>query len=104
MSTTLPGAENSLMHNNTLRMSADCCAISSSTALNRAQPQRADVDSRKIASLKGDRVQKEVRPASSCMNETLPRSTSKTLGWDSPNFFLRYGVRFSTVLVPQLQL
>ena len=95
--TTVSNSENSLMHHTRF----GCWQ----TAAQKAdQPQRADVASRKIACVRGDRVKKEVRPASSCMDETDSQEVVRNPLVGTVPVFLRYGVRFSTALVPQLQL
>jgi len=53
---TVSNVENSLMHNTNF-------ACRQTAAQKAAQTQRADVARRKIVSIKGDRVQKEVRTA-----------------------------------------
>ena len=71
--TAVSNVENSLMHNTRF-------ARRKTAAQKAAQTQHADVASRKSASVKGDRVQKEVH------RKPSPRSTAKIFGWDSPTF------------------
>jgi hypothetical protein len=77
-------------------MSTECC-------VKRAHPQRVDVAIRKIASVEDDRLETDVRSASSGMHAI---GCHELLGVPSVGIvpiLEQYGVSFSKALVPQIQ-
>jgi hypothetical protein len=62
-----------------MRLSTSCC-------VKRAHLQHVDVAIKKIASIEYDRLETDVRSASSGMDTVLCHEVLlRTLGWDSPN-------------------
>jgi hypothetical protein len=81
---------------NTLRLSTECCVIT-------AHPQRVDVVAiRKIASVDDDRLETDVRSASSGMDAIDRHEVLRGPPVEIVPILVRYRVSFSTALVPQL--
>jgi hypothetical protein len=69
-----------------------------------AHPQRVDVATGKTGSVEDDRLEADMRSASSGVDATDRHEVLRGLSVEIIQIFVRYRMSFSTALVPQLQL